>query len=133
MSRSGRRGDQSNPRALGTNPRARGTNPRATGRRPVWNVAHLRAMPYAKYLKTAYWEHLRKLVYERAEGRCDRCGVASPWLQAHHKTYVRRGCERLEDLERRMVLNHDMIAFVVSCRSRARGPCGHAPRAADRR
>ncbi|MGH3427730.1 MAG: HNH endonuclease signature motif containing protein [Mycobacteriales bacterium] len=60
-------------------------------------VQQLRTMPYAEYLQTPEWKGLRykKL---RAVGFCCEFCSARINLQVHHRTYERRGCERLDDL-----------------------------------
>lgn len=57
-------------------------------------------MPYRDFLKTGYWRQLRERVLSRDHRRCTSCGVGEPdaVLNVHHKTYDRRGYERLTDL-----------------------------------
>lgn len=40
------------------------------------------------------WQALRKLVFDRSGGRCERCSDLAP-LQCHHKHYDTLGWERL--------------------------------------
>lgn len=56
---------------------------------------------YRAYLDSPAWEHKRRLVYERAEGRCERCGRDCSGIawHVHHLNYRRVFRERLEDLE----------------------------------
>lgn len=61
---------------------------------------HLKSLPYPKYLRSIYWRSVRRLVWQRAGGRCEnrRCGKQGAGV--HHKSYVHRGeeHEHLEDL-----------------------------------
>ena len=43
------------------------------------------------------WQSVREWALQRAEYKCEKCGVSFP-LQVHHKTYCRLGKERPEDL-----------------------------------
>lgn len=64
-------------------------------------VEKLRRMPYAEYLRTQYWQELRKECLRRAEYRCQRCRKPGPSyanLHLHHLTYERRGHEQISDL-----------------------------------
>ncbi len=58
---------------------------------------HLRTMPYREYLKTEEWQSVRKQSLKRARYRCQVCN-GQGILDVHHRTYERRGCERLGDL-----------------------------------
>lgn len=60
-------------------------------------MMHLQEMPYSRYLKSPEWEQTREAVKERDGGRCRLCDATSA-LQVHHRTYERRGVERLDDL-----------------------------------
>jgi 5-methylcytosine-specific restriction endonuclease McrA len=53
---------------------------------------------YSEYLRSPWWQHISHVAKEAAQNRCQRCG-GSERLEVHHKTYVRRGKEKLEDLE----------------------------------
>ncbi|WP_343060446.1 helix-turn-helix domain-containing protein [Paenibacillus phyllosphaerae] len=57
----------------------------------------LKNMPYAEYLKTAHWKKLRGTVLKRFEYRCAICN-SNESIEVHHRTYERRGEERLTDL-----------------------------------
>lgn len=61
----------------------------------------LRLMPYSDYLETSEWWMKRKLVRLRDENACTMCGLCIDVreMHVHHKTYERRGIERLSDLE----------------------------------
>ncbi len=64
-----------------------------------WHREEARAhMPYSEFLKTKYWLKLRKRVLVRDGYRCTLCDVGDEVLHVHHKTYERRGRERLDDL-----------------------------------
>jgi hypothetical protein len=58
----------------------------------------LESMPYEDYLLTAHWKQLRAEALGRAEQRCQLCNSDVKPLHVHHRTYARRGHERLEDL-----------------------------------
>ena len=47
--------------------------------------AYYRALPYKKYLRTAYWNVLRKIVLARNGNKCG-CGKRK-YLQVHHLNY----------------------------------------------
>ena len=70
-------------------------------------ISKLRSMPYDEYLQSDHWIALRKLRIEFDETRCVNCG-AQQNLQVHHKTYINRGAERLDDLETLCVLCHKL-------------------------
>lgn len=57
----------------------------------------LRTMPYQAYLQTPEWEAKRLKALRRADHHCELC-FADQTLHVHHKTYERRGDERLSDL-----------------------------------
>jgi replicative DNA helicase len=57
----------------------------------------LRTMPYELYLQTPEWQERRERALERAEGKCQICNT-SEGLDAHHRTYERRGNERPADI-----------------------------------
>lgn len=52
---------------------------------------------YLKYLKSIEWEEKRKLVLERENNKCQKCGTTTN-LQIHHWTYIRLFKEELDDL-----------------------------------
>jgi 5-methylcytosine-specific restriction endonuclease McrA len=64
----------------------------------------LRWMPYQDYLGTDEWSERRKIVIRRAEFKCQIC-AADGKLHVHHRTYARRGVERIAD----------MIALCADC------------------
>jgi len=52
---------------------------------------------YHEHLASVEWLAIRGEVVQRAEYRCEQCGL--PWgLEVHHKTYERLGKEDLGDL-----------------------------------
>ena len=63
-------------------------------------LGELRSMPYPEYLETWEWKAKVKLVRLRDSDQCTMCqrSVEVAELHVHHKTYKRRGFERLSDL-----------------------------------
>jgi 5-methylcytosine-specific restriction endonuclease McrA len=59
----------------------------------------LRKLPYPKYLKTDFWQAVRKIAIERAGNACQLCN-AKGRLQVHHRTYKNKGYEdqNMQDL-----------------------------------
>ena len=55
-------------------------------------------MRYDLYLQTAEWQTLRRIKMEAASHRCQICNSDAGPLEVHHRTYERRGRERLDDL-----------------------------------
>ncbi len=55
------------------------------------------SMPYPDYLQTPEWQARRAAALERAQHRCQVCNREER-LEVHHRTYVRRGDERDDDL-----------------------------------
>jgi hypothetical protein len=55
-------------------------------------------MAYKDYLRCEWWKWRRLQALKKAKHRCQRCNDKAK-LQVHHKTYVRLGRERDEDLE----------------------------------
>jgi hypothetical protein len=53
---------------------------------------------YETYLRSPEWARKRLSILARAEGRCERCGGETPFLQVHHLNYARLGDERDTDL-----------------------------------
>lgn len=60
-------------------------------------IMKLRSMPYDEYLKTPEWIAKRDEVLDRDDHRCRVCNSEEN-LNVHHRTYVRRGNEDLNDL-----------------------------------
>lgn len=75
----------------------------------------LQSMPYPAYLQTPEWEAKRLAALRRADNHCELC-YAEQTLHVHHKTYARRGDERLSDLivlcERCHARFHDILPEV---------------------
>ena len=61
-------------------------------------IQELRRMPYGDYLLTAEWAERASERRAIAHWKCEECGRKRP-LDVHHLTYVRRGSERMEDLQ----------------------------------
>ena len=57
-----------------------------------------RRLPYKEYLNSDWWYYRRWKAIKRARFRCERCKKET-WLQVHHKSYERLGCELDKDLE----------------------------------
>lgn len=65
-----------------------------------WTRApRLHRMKYSEYLKSPEWREIRREILRLARYRCERCDASNVRLQVHHKTYVNRGYEEIEDLE----------------------------------
>jgi hypothetical protein len=60
-------------------------------------IVWLKELPYDEYLRSDHWTNLAHQTKERMDGRCalDEDHAAE---HAHHRTYARRGRERLADL-----------------------------------
>ena len=69
--------------------------PRSGAPRPRGESAKRRG--YARYLRSARWKRLRRLVLERDRFTCQRCGDPDAH-EVHHQSYERFGAERLTDL-----------------------------------
>lgn len=52
-----------------------------------------RSMPYEAYLRTPYWQAVRRNNITRAGGRCRDCGRSDQVLQVHHLSYEYLGRE----------------------------------------
>jgi len=52
---------------------------------------------YQTYLKSDHWKSTRRLMYQKRAAHCKVC-FSTDQLQVHHKTYQRKGSERLNDL-----------------------------------
>ena len=62
------------------------------------DMMELKSMPYGEYLQTSHWQAKRREALEHAKKRCQYCGARAVELHVHHKTYERRGDERMDDL-----------------------------------
>lgn len=54
-------------------------------------------MTYAEYLRTDWWQQLRRRAIDEANGECALCGTTAR-IQVHHRRYPGRGAEQLKDL-----------------------------------
>lgn len=61
------------------------------------DLARLKSLPYEDYLKTDYWQRVRKEVLRYAKYRCQTCNADAP-LDVHHRTYDSRGEETTGDV-----------------------------------
>jgi len=66
--------------------------------RRACRLNELRTMPYREYLQTPEWGERRKRAMKRAGYHCQVCNAYRVQLNAHHKTYERRGEELDSDL-----------------------------------
>jgi hypothetical protein len=73
-------------------------------------LRQLKSMPYKEYLQTDHWNNVRLDTLKRADYRCQLCNADVP-LQAHHRTYERRGEE----------LPGDTIALCRPCHTKHHG------------
>jgi hypothetical protein len=69
----------------------------ARARAHEWRVCDLKTMPYREYLQTPEWHVRAQEAYARFGFRCALCNDERD-LNAHHRTYERRGCELPADL-----------------------------------
>ena len=72
-------------------------------------LSNLKKMPYRKYLKTEHWKSTREKRIRLSKYKCDNCGCKTTRLEVHHKTYVRRGREKMSDLQSLCVACHRKI------------------------
>lgn len=70
----------------------------------------LRTADYREYLASPEWQERRNTKLQQAGHRCELCGSENR-LEVHHRTYERRGNERLSDL----------IALCHACHGRFHG------------
>lgn len=68
----------------------------------------LRWMPYRDYLGTDEWSERRRTVIRKADFKCQVC-AAGGRLHVHHRTYARRGVERIEDMIALCPICHDLF------------------------
>lgn len=67
------------------------------GRWQTERAAALEAMPYSDYLWTSEWGDKRAAALVRDRWRCRVCNSGDR-LCVHHRSYARRGRERIDDL-----------------------------------
>jgi hypothetical protein len=60
-------------------------------------VLRLKSLPYSQYLQTDHWKNIAYQAKRKAGFRCQMCN-SSGLLNAHHRTYERRGEEWLTDI-----------------------------------
>jgi len=91
-------------------------------------------MRYDLYLQTAEWQTLRRIKMETAGHRCQVCNSDAGPLEIHHRTYERRGKERLDDLtvlcRRCHQVHHDADGIPPYPPTRPR-PANHPPEKED--
>lgn len=56
--------------------------------------SRLRSLPYEKFLKSSYWDIVRRYKLYRSKFRCSLCNCKGV-LHVHHKTYENHGAEHL--------------------------------------
>lgn len=61
------------------------------------DITELRALPYNEYLKTHHWRTISRAARDHYGEACLLCG-ATRHTHVHHRTYDRRGEERIHDL-----------------------------------
>ncbi|MBA2708038.1 MAG: hypothetical protein H0U59_09565 [Gemmatimonadaceae bacterium] len=64
---------------------------------PIDTAEELRQLPYREYLKTHHWHIIRRAALDHYGNACLLCGETGK-ADVHHRTYERRGQERLHDL-----------------------------------
>lgn len=64
------------------------------------DMKKLRSMPYEDFLKTKYWDRVRKMKIKQSGCKCQMCGKKDIELHVHHNSYEHHGDEanHLEDL-----------------------------------
>jgi len=60
-------------------------------------IKHVVKNWYEEYLQTPHWQELRKKIFERSHGICEKCKQVK-MVDVHHLSYERIGKENLEDL-----------------------------------
>ena len=74
-------------------------------------IAELQQIPYSEYLKTEWWQKIRKWVLIFWGHKCAVCN-SSQDVEVHHRTYERRGRELITDC---LVLCKDCHKTVHVC------------------
>ena len=67
---------------------------------------------WGRYLASRDWALLKRAVRLRANNLCERC-VKGRLEQVHHLTYIRKYCERLEDLQGLCRRCHEFLSAVT--------------------
>jgi hypothetical protein len=65
---------------------------------PGESIEYLCALDYPIYLKSEHWRLTRIALFRSRKRRCEKCNSCNK-IRVHHKTYVRRGYEKLSDLQ----------------------------------
>jgi len=55
-------------------------------------------MPYKEYLKSDWWQWIKKEKIRQVGYKCQKCRKSNKPLHIHHNQYKDRGKERLSDL-----------------------------------
>lgn len=74
---------------------------------------YIKALPYAVFLKTPYWEAIARRVRSNAKFKCQICS-SKETLNIHHNTYARHGYEHIYWKE-------DLICTCNKCHSKHHG------------
>ena len=61
------------------------------------SISDIKPSEYDQYLSSNHWQELRKIKLQEAENRCQLC-YSDKRLNVHHRTYIRKGKEKLSDL-----------------------------------
>ena len=69
-------------------------------------------LQYKDFLKTAYWQGIRKYKLDKANNKCALCN-SKKRLNVHHKTYDRHGTEHLPE-----VADEDLIVLCQDCHAK---------------
>jgi len=76
----------------------------------------LRFMPYSEFLKTSFWQEIRKNALTEAGHRCRLCNTLDN-LRVHHRTYENRGWEDVHPDDLTVLCDpchkkhHDLVAI----------------------
>lgn len=63
-----------------------------------YTIKEFSSMPYKDYLNTDEWKNKRLCALKAAGFSCQLCNDSDKTLHVHHRTYERRGNEKLGDL-----------------------------------
>lgn len=59
----------------------------------TYTTTNLKEMNYYDFLKTTYWEIIRRTMIQKSDGKCQVCYKNNSKLNVHHLTYFNRGSE----------------------------------------
>lgn len=62
------------------------------------NIINQRNIPYSEYLMTDHWQEVREAALERAEYKCQLCGIRNVQFNVHHNNYRCLWNERESDV-----------------------------------